>query len=109
MVPLDYPIKTGDIVEIVTSQNAKPNRDWINLVSTRRARNKIKQYFRKQDKAENIEAGKKMVADWLNEEGFNVDELMSAENEVKSAEKLHFLSVDDMYASLGFGDRKSGV
>jgi len=106
MVPLDYPIKTGDIVEIVTSQNAKPNRDWMNLVSTRRARNKIKQYFRKQDKAENIAAGKKMVADWLNEEGFDVDELMSAENEVKSAEKLHFLSVDDMYASLGFGDLK---
>ena len=106
MVPLDYPIKTGDIVEIVTSQNAKPNRDWMNLVSTRRARNKIKQYFRKQDKAENIAAGKKMVADWLYEEGFDVDELMSAENEVKSAEKLHFLSVDDMYASLGFGDLK---
>lgn len=106
MVPLDYPIKTGDIVEIVTSQNAKPNRDWMNLVSTRRARNKIKQYFRKLDKDDNIEAGKKMVADWLAEEGFDVEELMQADNEAKAAEKLHFLSVDDMYASLGFGDLK---
>ena len=96
----------GDIVEIVTSQNAKPNRDWMNLVSTRRARNKIKQYFRKLDKDDNIEAGKKMVADWLAEEGFDVEELMQADNEAKAAEKLHFLSVDDMYASLGFGDLK---
>jgi GTP pyrophosphokinase len=50
MVPLDFPIKTGDIVEILTSPNAQPNRDWLSMVSTRRARNKIKQYFRKQDR-----------------------------------------------------------
>lgn len=106
MVPLDFPIKTGDIVEILTSPNAQPNRDWLTMVSTRRARNKIRQYFRKQDKADNIEAGRKMVADWLEDEGYDVEELMQPENEEHAAEKMHFLAVDDMYASLGFGDIK---
>jgi GTP pyrophosphokinase len=106
MVPLDFPIKTGDIVEILTSPNAQPNRDWLSMVSTRRARNKIKQYFRKQDREDNVEAGKMMLATALEEEGYNVEELMQPENEERAAEKLHYLAVDDMYASLGFGDIK---
>lgn len=106
MVPLDYPIKTGDIVEILTSTNAQPNRDWLSMVSTRRARNKIKQYFRKQDRADNVEAGKMMVAHFLEDEGYDVEELMQPENEERAAEKMHYQAVDDMYASLGFGDIK---
>lgn len=106
MVPLDFPIKTGDIVEILTSPNAQPNRDWLSMASTRRARNKIKQYFRKQDREDNVKAGKMMLATALEEEGYNVEELMQPENEERAAEKLHYLAVDDMYASLGFGDIK---
>ena len=106
MVPLDFPIKTGDIVEILTSPNAQPNRDWLSMVSTRRARNKINQYFRKQDREDNVEAGKMMLATALEEEGYNVEEIMQPENEEHAAEKLHYLAVDDMYASLGFGDIK---
>lgn len=104
IVPLDYEIKTGDIVEIMTSANANPNRDWLNLVKTRRARNKIKQYFRKQDRDENITAGKTMLASFLTEEGYDADEIMSDENALSAMERLHYHSVDDMYASLGFGE-----
>jgi GTP pyrophosphokinase len=104
IVPLDYQIKTGDIVEIITSQNAKPNRDWMNLVSTRRARNKIRQYFRKLDKDENVQAGRKMLANYLTEIDFNPEELMTEEHDAKMAEKMHFASAEDMYAAIGFGD-----
>lgn len=104
IVPLDYEIQTGDIVEIMTSQNAKPNRDWLSIVSTRRARNKIRQYFRQQDKGENIEAGKKMLADYLRNDGFDPEEIMTQENADYAAEKSYFKTSDDLYAGLGFGD-----
>lgn len=104
IVPLDYEIQTGDIVEIMTSQNAKPNRDWLQVVSTRRARNKIRQYFRQQDKGENIEAGKKILADYLRNDGFDPDEIMTQENANYAAEKTYFKTSDDLYAGLGFGD-----
>ncbi|SUP59324.1 GTP pyrophosphokinase [Weissella viridescens] len=69
IVPLDYQIKTGDIVEIITSPTAKPNRDWLNMVKTRRARNKIRQYFRKQDRDDNVTAGRQMLTNFLKEMG----------------------------------------
>ncbi|MDR3190712.1 MAG: bifunctional (p)ppGpp synthetase/guanosine-3',5'-bis(diphosphate) 3'-pyrophosphohydrolase [Lactobacillaceae bacterium] len=104
IVPLDYEVKTGDIVEILTSKTAKPNRDWLNLVKTRRARNKIKQYFRKQDREENIEAGKNILADYLTENGYNAEDLMCEETADKAREKLHYHNIADMYAGLGFGE-----
>lgn len=104
MVPLDYEIKTGDIVEIITSPNAKPNRDWLQLVATRRARNKIRRYFRQQDKSENIQAGRHMVMIAVQAAGYDPDEIMTVDNEQHAVEKSHFQSVDDMYASIGFGD-----
>ncbi|MBM7617085.1 GTP pyrophosphokinase [Weissella uvarum] len=106
IVPLDYQLKTGDIVEIITSPTAKPSRDWLDLVSTRRARNKIRQYFRKQDRDENVEAGKAMLTDWLKNEGYNPVEILTPENEAVATEKTHFNSPDDLYASIGFGDTK---
>lgn len=104
IVPLDSELKTGDIVEIITSNTARPSRDWFNLVSTRRARNKIKQYFRKQDREENVEAGEALMIRFLQEEGFNPDEIMTEANEERALEKLHVMSIEDMFASLGYGD-----
>jgi len=104
IVPLDYEIKTGDIVEILTSSSAKPNRDWLKLVKTRRARNKIKQYFRKQDRDENISAGKQELASYLNAQGFDAEVLMAPANAERAMDKLHYHSVDDLYASIGFGE-----
>lgn len=104
IVPLDYQIKTGDIVEIITSPTAKPNRDWLNMVKTRRARNKIRQYFRKQDRDDNVTAGRQMLTNFLKENGFDPEEIMTPENEENAATKSHFNSPDDMFASIGFGD-----
>ncbi|MBM7544197.1 GTP pyrophosphokinase [Weissella beninensis] len=104
MVPLNSELKTGDIVEIITSNTARPSRDWFNLVSTRRARNKIKQYFRKQNREENIEAGKTLIINFLQEEGFDPDEILTEENEKHAVGKLHVMGIDDMFASLGYGD-----
>ncbi|GAK30408.1 GTP diphosphokinase [Weissella oryzae SG25] len=104
IISLDYQIKTGDIIEITTAQSAKPNRDWLNIVSTRRARNKIRQYFRKLDKDENIEAGKKLLTEYLAAAGYNPEELLAEEHEAKALEKTHFNTLDDLYASIGFGD-----
>ncbi|MCM0598798.1 RelA/SpoT family protein [Periweissella fabalis] len=104
MVPLNYELKTGDIVEIITSNTARPSRDWFNIVSTRRARNKIRQYFRKQNREENIEAGKTLIIDFLQSEGFNPEDILTEENEERTISKLHVMSIPDMFAALGFGD-----
>ncbi|ADG41355.1 GTP pyrophosphokinase [Leuconostoc kimchii IMSNU 11154] len=104
IVPLDYKIKTGDIIEIITSSTAKPSRDWLDLVSTRRARNKIKQYFKQLDRDDNIEAGRELLTRHLRETGFNVSDLLTTSHLIKAAEALHYHSYDDMFAAMGYGD-----
>ncbi|AVH75734.1 RelA/SpoT family protein [Weissella koreensis] len=105
IVPLDYEIKTGDIVEIITSAIAKPNRDWLKLVKTRRARNKIRQYFKKQNHSENSIAGKQELMNYLISQGYNLDELMTNKNTEQVMERLHYQSIGDMYAAIGYGDQ----
>ncbi|MDV7718862.1 RelA/SpoT family protein [Pediococcus ethanolidurans] len=105
IVPLDYKIKNGDIVDILTSSSsAGPSRDWINLVSTRRARNKIKQFFRQQDRSENIEKGHEVIEHQLKQSGFDPLTILETDKLEKVANKLHYSSIDDMYAAVGFGD-----
>jgi len=104
IVPLDYKIKTGDIIEIITSSTAKPSRDWLDLVSTRRARNKIKQYFKQLDRDDNVEAGRELLIRNLRDTGFDSTELLSTENLIKTAETLHYHAYDDMLAAIGYGD-----
>ena len=105
IVPLDYKIKNGDIVDILTSTNsAGPSRDWINLVSTRRARNKIKQFFRQEDRSENVDKGHEIIEHQLRQTGFDPVEILEPAKLEKVANKLHYTSVNDMYAAIGFGD-----
>lgn len=104
IVPLDYAIHTGDIVEILTSDSAKPSRDWLNLVATRRARNKIKQYFKQLDRDENIRAGKDLLRQALHDTDFTAEEVLTDERLAFGAEKTHYNTADDMLAALGFGD-----
>ncbi len=105
IVPLDSEIKTGDIVDIMTSQNSSgPSRDWVNLVHTRRARNKIKQYFRKMDREENIDAGRDMITHELRELNFDPKEIMTDAKLENVAERMHYRSADDLLSAIGFGD-----
>lgn len=105
IVPLDYEIKNGDIVDILTSSSsAGPSRDWLSLVSTRRARNKIKQFFRLTDREENIRSGMEMVEHKLRDDGFDTKKIMTPGKNTQVALKLHYSSSDDMFAAIGFGD-----
>ncbi|MBZ1506583.1 RelA/SpoT family protein [Leuconostoc mesenteroides] len=104
IVPLDYKIKTGDIIEIITSANAKPSRDWLEIVSTRRARNKIKQYFKQLDREDNIAAARELLAKNLRDNNFNPAEILTPENIQETADKTHYHTPDDMLAAIGFGD-----
>ncbi|HJA73149.1 MAG TPA: bifunctional (p)ppGpp synthetase/guanosine-3',5'-bis(diphosphate) 3'-pyrophosphohydrolase [Candidatus Limosilactobacillus faecipullorum] len=105
IVPLNYEIKNGDIVDILTSSSsAGPSRDWLDLVSTRRARNKIRQFFRLHNREENIEAGLRMIENLLRDHGFNSSDFLTAKQEAKVAQQMHYNTAEDLFAAIGFGD-----
>ncbi|MEJ6400703.1 RelA/SpoT family protein [Nicoliella lavandulae] len=105
IVPLDYKIKNSDIVEIMTSAtSAGPSRDWVKLVSTSKARHKIKQYFRKRDHDKMVENGREMLANNIRDEGFNANEVLTDANVGKAAKRLDYKGPNDLYAAVGFGD-----
>lgn len=105
IVPLDYRLKTGDRVEILTSNRSRPSRDWLNpalgLVRTARAREKIRHYFRRQARAEAIAAGRALLDKELHRLGYDHYSL----NEL--AELFEFKNTDDFLAALGHGDISS--
>jgi GTP pyrophosphokinase len=103
MVTLDYKLKTGDIIEILTSKHSYgPSRDWIKLAQTTQAKNKIRQFFKKQQKEENITKGKELVEKEIKNMDFDLKEILTTENVKKVAEKFNFVHEDDMYATVGY-------
>lgn len=105
IVPLDYQVKNGDIVDILTSQNsAGPSRDWLELVHTNKARNKVKRFFKQQDRIQNIDQGKDILEEALIEEGYNIHDVLNTKNIERVLAKRHISTSDDMYAALGFGE-----
>ena len=105
IVPLDYQVKNGDIVDILTSQNsAGPSRDWLDLVHNNKARNKVKRFFKQQDRIQNIDRGKDILEEALIEEGYNVHDVLNTKNIERVLAKRHISTSDDMYAALGFGE-----
>ena len=104
MVPITQPLKTGDLVEIITSKNSQgPSRDWLNIVKSNQAKSKIKQYFKRYDKEDNIEIGKSSVARDLKKYKQNYRYLLKEEWLAEIASDLGFPSEDEMYASVGYG------
>ncbi|SEM65662.1 GTP pyrophosphokinase [Ligilactobacillus sp. WC1T17] len=106
IVPLDYQVKNGDIVDILTSQNsAGPSRDWLDLVHTNKAKNKIKRFFKQQDRIQNIDRGRDILDQKLIESGFAPHEIMNNKKNIERVlTKKHLGSLDDLYAALGFGE-----
>ncbi|MFL2106405.1 RelA/SpoT family protein [Desemzia sp. FAM 23991] len=105
IVPLNYKLKTGDIVEILTSTNSYgPSRDWLNFVSTSKARNKIKRFFKLQDREQNITKGRDLVEKQLLEMGFQPKEFMNKSNMKKLLERFNFTTEDDLLAAIGYGE-----
>ena len=104
IVPLDYKLSNGDIVEVITSKQASgPSRDWINIAGSSDTRNKIKSWFKKERKEENIERGRDMLEKECKRLGYDSKEFATQEKLKTVAEKLHQPDVDGLLASLGYG------
>ncbi len=104
IVPLDYKLKTGNIVEILTSSNNNgPSRDWLKFVKSTHAKNKIKQWFKKERKDENINRGKELLEKEVKRQGYTAKQLLRVDwlNSVVKQLRLH--SIDDLYAAVGYG------
>ena len=109
LVPIDYKLRNGDRVEIITSQNSRgPSRDWLNMVKSSQARNKINQWFKEQNKEENIEKGKDLVERSAKAKGYNLADLMKPEFMEKIMNKYGFRDWNSVMASVGHGGIKEG-
>ncbi len=103
MVPLDAELVTGDIIEILTSkQSFGPSRDWLKIAKTSQAKNKIRQFFKKQLRAENIQKGREMIEREVKAQEYDLKEVLTTENINRTIEKFSFTSEEDMYAAVGF-------
>lgn len=104
MVPLTTPMNNGDIVEIITNPNAKgPSRDWLKVVKTNSAKSKINAFFKKEMKEENIKKGKSMLDANAKIKNLQLSKLLVPKYLDEVFEKYSFQSIDDMYASIGYG------
>ena len=104
IVPLDYQLKNGDVVEILTSKSAHgPSRDWVKIARSSNARSKIRQWFKKEKRDENIVNGRQSFESELKRTGVTLKELTNEENLPGVLKKLCFTSLDDMYAAIGYG------
>ncbi len=103
LVPLDYQLKTGDMVEVVTSKQGSPSRDWLKLVKTSHAKNKIRTWFKKERREENIEKGREMIEKEIRR--INVEERLHLKNDLldEVAKSFKLISVEDLYAAVGYG------
>ena len=100
----DAPLHNGDIVEILTSKSAKgPSRDWLNICQSNQARVKIKQWFKREKREENIVRGKASFEAELRHAGVDPDILQNAEILPVILKKVSFECLDDMYAAIGYG------
>lgn len=105
IVPLNTKVKTGDIVEILTSNNTKgPSRDWLNFVRTASAKNKIRGFFKKEEKEENVKRGKEMLEREAKRRGYNLSDLLSTADIIKYFSKKYSINtLDDLFNAVGYG------
>jgi len=104
IVPLDHKLKTGDIVEILTSKHSYgPSQDWLKIAQSSNARSKIKQWFKKEKREENIKAGEQAVERELKRLGYEPHVVMTDDNMQEVAKKFAFQDVEDMLSAAGIG------
>ena len=104
MVPLNSTLQTGDVVEILTSSNSKgPSWDWLKICKSSSARAKIKQFFKREMKEENVKIGKSMLEQEAKHRGYNLSDILTDKSFAKVSEKFSFFSQDEMFASVGYG------
>ncbi|VTR63468.1 (p)ppGpp synthetase I SpoT/RelA [Actinobacillus pleuropneumoniae] len=104
IVPLDHQLKTGDIVEILTSKHSYgPSQDWLKIAQSSHARSKIKQWFKKEKREENVEKGREMLEREIKRLGLDVSEWTTDEKLMEAAKKFAFNDIEDMLSAVGFG------
>lgn len=104
IVPLDHKLKTGDIVEILTSKHSYgPSQDWIKIAQSSHARSKIKQWFKKEKREENVAKGREMLERELKRIGLEPPAFMADDKLLEAANKFTFNDIDDMLSAIGFG------
>ncbi len=109
LVTIDYEIKNGDRIEILTSQNSKgPSRDWLGVVKSTQAKNKINQWFKNEFKEENIVKGKELLSNYCRAKAINLPDLMKPEYMNPIMRKYGFRDWDAVLAALGHGGLKEG-
>ena len=104
IVTFDYSLQNGDIVEIRTSKSAPgPSRDWLNIVKSGSARTKIKQWYKKERREENILRGMEMLEDELRRNDLDLDDMQDEAIMAPVLKRLSYATPDDMYAAIGYG------
>ena len=108
-VPIETELHNGDRVEIITSQNSKgPSMDWLSVVKSSQAKTKINQWFRQENKTDNIQRGKDAMAAYCKTKGIVLSNLLQPELQEKVMKKYNFLTWDAVLASIGHGGLKEG-
>ena len=102
MATLDTALKNGDIVEIITQKNSRPSLDWLNFVVTAGARNRIRQWYKRSNREENITRGREMLERELGKNGFEA--LLKSAPMQATAERCNYHSVEDLLAAVGYGE-----
>ena len=109
LVTIDYEIQNGDRIEVLTSQNSRgPSRDWLNIVKSTQAKNKINQWFRSEFKEENIARGKELLVQYCKAKGINLPEINKPEYQQKVLHKYGFHDWNAALATVGHGGLKEG-
>ncbi|MDI3269574.1 MAG: TGS domain-containing protein, partial [Bacillota bacterium] len=103
MVPSDYTLQNGDIVEILTRPEAQPSLDWLSLVRTSAAKNRIRQWFKKANRAENLDRGKELLVKELRHLGLSPQEVMTEARMEELRKKVGTPGVEELLVSIGYG------
>ncbi|MEL6401499.1 MAG: bifunctional (p)ppGpp synthetase/guanosine-3',5'-bis(diphosphate) 3'-pyrophosphohydrolase [Cyanobacteria bacterium J06626_4] len=102
IVPLDTPLENGDIVEIITQKNSHPSLDWLNYVVTAGARNRIRQWYKRSHRDENVARGREMLEKEMGKSG--LDAMLKSEPAQAVAERCNYPNAEDLLAGLGYGE-----
>ena len=109
VVRLDYKLKTNDVVEIITSNSQPgPSRDWLTIVKTQTAKNKIRQWFKHENREENIQRGREMLEEAAKRHAQSLTILMKPEYYNEVLKRHNLASLDDLYSAIGFGGISAG-
>lgn len=105
IVPLTYHLKTGEIVDVITSSNSKgPRMDWINIAKSNRAKSKIKSWLKRAKRDESIEKGKELLEKECKKHGFTLNEILKASALEKILKRYNLKCLDDLYAAIGVNE-----